>query len=60
VEKAIKEMREKKATGDDDVPGDVLKLLGEDGLRLRTQLIDSIYIYIYIYIYNCRVAQRFN
>jgi hypothetical protein len=27
VEKAIKEMRDKKATGDDDVPGDVLKLL---------------------------------
>ncbi|PNF17035.1 hypothetical protein B7P43_G00839, partial [Cryptotermes secundus] len=30
VEKAIKEMRKGKATGDDDVPGDVLKLLGED------------------------------
>jgi hypothetical protein len=27
VEKAIKEMRDKKATGNDDVPGDVLKLL---------------------------------
>jgi hypothetical protein len=40
VEKAIKEMRDK-ATGDDDVPGDVLKLLGEDGLRLMTQLINS-------------------
>jgi hypothetical protein len=26
VEKAIKEMRDKRATGDDDVPGDVLKL----------------------------------
>jgi hypothetical protein len=25
MEKAIKEMRNKKATGDDDVPGDVLK-----------------------------------
>jgi hypothetical protein len=25
VENAIKEMRKKKATGDDDVPGDVLK-----------------------------------
>jgi hypothetical protein len=34
VEKAIKEMRDKKATGDDDVPGNVLKLLGEDGLRI--------------------------
>jgi hypothetical protein len=37
-------MRHKKATGDDDVPGDVLKLLGEDGLRLMTQLINSIYV----------------
>jgi hypothetical protein len=44
VEKAIKEMRDKKVTGDDDVPGDVLKLLGEDGLKLITQLINSIYV----------------
>jgi hypothetical protein len=44
MEKAIKEMRDKKATGDDDVPGDVLTLLGEDGLRLMTQLINSIYV----------------
>jgi hypothetical protein len=43
VEKAIKEMRDKKAIGDDDVPGDVLKLLGEDVLRLVTQLINNIY-----------------
>ena len=28
VEKAIKEMRNRKTTGDDDTPGDVLKLLG--------------------------------
>jgi hypothetical protein len=27
-------MRNKKATGDDDVPGDVLKLLGEGGLKI--------------------------
>jgi hypothetical protein len=44
VEKAIKEMRDKKATEDDDVPGDVLKLLEEGGLRLMTQLINSIYV----------------
>jgi hypothetical protein len=44
VEKANKEMRDKKATGDDDVPVDVLKLLGEDGLRRMTQLINSIYV----------------
>jgi hypothetical protein len=36
VEKSIKEMSDKKATGDNDVPGDVLKLLGEDGLKLMT------------------------
>jgi hypothetical protein len=29
VEKATKELRDKKATGDKDVPGDVLELLGE-------------------------------
>ena len=34
LEKAIKEMRNKKATGDVDVPGDVLKLLGECGLKI--------------------------
>jgi hypothetical protein len=44
VEKAIKEMRDKKARRDDDVPGDVLKLLGEDGLKLMTQLINSMYV----------------
>jgi hypothetical protein len=43
VKKAIKGMRDKKATCDDDVPGDVLKLLGGDGLRLMTQLINNIY-----------------
>ena len=34
--KAIKGMRDKKATGDDVVPGDVLKFLGEDGLTSDT------------------------
>jgi len=41
VEKAIKEMRNKKATGD-DVPGDVLKLLGGRGLKVMT-LISTIH-----------------
>jgi len=42
VEKAVKETRDKNATGDDDdVPGDVLKLLGEDGLRKMTQQTNS-------------------
>ena len=36
-------MRNKKATGDDDVPGDVLKLQGEDGLKIMTKLINTIY-----------------
>jgi hypothetical protein len=43
VEKAVKEMRDKEATGDDDVPGDVLEMLGEDGVRQLTYLIKSIY-----------------
>ena len=30
---AVKEMRNRKATGDDDVPGDVLKVMGEVGLK---------------------------
>jgi len=33
---AIKKMRAKRATGDDDVPGDVLKLWGENSLSLMT------------------------
>ena len=43
MEKAIKEMRNRKATGDDDVPGDVLKLLGEGGLKILTILINTVY-----------------
>ena len=39
MEKAVKEVRNRKATGDDDVPGDVLKLLGEGGLKILTKLI---------------------
>jgi len=41
-------MRDKKATGD-DMPGDVLRLLGEDGLKLVIQLINNMW--------NRRVAQ---
>jgi hypothetical protein len=44
VEKAIKEMRDKKATGDDDVPVEALKLLGDDDLNLLIQLINNIYM----------------
>ena len=44
VEKAMKKMMDKKATGYDEAPEDVLKLLEEDGLSLMTQLINSIYV----------------
>jgi hypothetical protein len=40
VGKAIKEMRDKKVMGD-DVLGDVLKLLGKNGLRIVTQLMNN-------------------
>jgi len=43
VEKAIKEMRNRKVTGDDDIPGDVLKLLGKGGLKILTKLSDTMY-----------------
>jgi len=43
VENPIKEVRQKKATGDDYVPGYVLKLLGEDGFRIATHLINNMY-----------------
>jgi hypothetical protein len=38
VEEATKDMTDKKATGKNDVPTDTLKLLGEDSLKLITQL----------------------
>jgi CO dehydrogenase/acetyl-CoA synthase beta subunit len=43
VENAIKEMRDKKATEDDDVPVEALKLLGDDGLNILPELINNIY-----------------
>jgi hypothetical protein len=45
VEKVNKEMRNRKATGYDDnnEPGDVLKWLGEGGLKILTKLINTIY-----------------
>jgi len=43
VEKAITEIRNRKATGDDDAPGDLLKLLGEGGLKILTKIINIIY-----------------
>jgi hypothetical protein len=43
VGKAIEALRNKKATGDDDVPGDVLKLMGDSGLKIMTKLINTNY-----------------
>jgi hypothetical protein len=36
-------VRDRKAADDDYIPGDVLKLLGEIGLRMRTQLMNNIH-----------------
>jgi len=33
----------KKATGDDDVPRDVFKLLGEGGLKIMTKMFNAIF-----------------
>jgi hypothetical protein len=35
-------MRDKKATGGDDVSGEVLNFLGEDGRKLLTQVVNNI------------------
>jgi hypothetical protein len=43
VEKTVNEMRNRKATGDDDISGDVIKLLGEGGLKILTKLRNTIY-----------------
>jgi len=46
VERVIAEMRGNEATGNDDVPGDLLKLFRENSLSTVTQQISNIYIYI--------------
>jgi hypothetical protein len=38
----MKDMRDKKAKGDENVPGDVIKILAEDGLKLTTQLVKNV------------------
>jgi hypothetical protein len=44
VEKAINEMNDKMAARDDNrVPGNLLKLRGEEGFRIITQLLNIIY-----------------
>ena len=38
MENVIKELRKEEATGDDDVSGDVLKLLGKAGLKNNEEI----------------------
>ena len=44
IVKAIKDMRRKKATGDDNTPVDLLKELGDNGLKIITALVNKIYM----------------
>ena len=39
---AIKDMRRKKATGNDNIPVDLLKELGDNGLKIMTALVNKI------------------
>jgi hypothetical protein len=41
VEKAIKEIKDKKDTENNNVPGKVIKLLEDEGLKTMTQLVNS-------------------
>ena len=50
MENVIKELRKEKATGDDDVSGDVLKLLGKAGLKNNEEIDQH-------HSWNSRVAQ---
>ena len=43
VKKAIKKSRLQKSTADDDIPQEVLKLVGDDSQKLMTQLINDIH-----------------
>ena len=38
----MKDMRVKKAEGDENVPVDIIKMLGEDGHKLTTQLVKNV------------------
>ena len=43
VEKAIKDLGRGKATGDDNIPAEILKVLGNEGIKKLTELINNIY-----------------
>ena len=42
--KAIKDIRRKKATGDDNISVNLLKELGDSGLKIRSALVNKIYM----------------
>ena len=44
VIEAIKDMQRKKATGDNNIPVDLLKELGDNGLKIMTTLVNKIYM----------------
>jgi len=43
VEKSIKENENRKSTGDDDIPGEVLNVLGGGDLKILKKLMNTIY-----------------
>ena len=42
--KAIKDMQRKNSTGDDNIPVNLLKELGDSGLKIMTALVKKIYM----------------
>jgi hypothetical protein len=48
VEKSIKEMRDKKDAGNDDVPGNVRKSLRKRDLSLMTKLVNNLFVTGYL------------
>jgi hypothetical protein len=44
VVKAIKDMRRKKVTGNENIPVDFLKEMGDSGLKIMTALVNKIYM----------------
>jgi len=46
----LKELKNGKAEGVDDIPGEMLKCLGEKATEKLIEICQQIYIYIYIYV----------
>ena len=51
-------MRRKKATGDDNIPVDLLKELGDSGLKIMTALVNKIYTCEFSRCYNDCIAKE--